>query len=182
MGPCKTNWDRSRSSSGGSYILDELTNRQTEYAYQPGPRRVSGCGFTTEECIDPQANLLAVYSSEFPHIFLSDMSKQEHATLNGLLNGIVENPPDPHDRILYKRIKQRDSFYRQGGQKVRVSTLVDTGEVTDVIQKEKVDHLNLYCPNSQLDLRISVSTETKCERSPYVVPVVTNVMFGTDAL
>lgn len=100
-----------------------------------------------------------------PHTFLSDMSQREHGTLNKLLNGIVENPPDPHDRIAYKRTKQKDSFYRNNGQRVRVSTLVDTGEVTDIVQKAKIDHLNIYCPNSPLDLRISVSTETKCK--PY---------------
>ena len=101
-----------------------------------------------------------------PHTFLSDMSKREHGTLNALLNGIVENPPDPNDRIMYKRIKQKDSFYRSNGQRVRVSTLVDTNEVTDVVQKVKIDHLNIYCPNSQLDLRISISTETKCRSCP----------------
>lgn len=43
-----------------------------------------------------------------------------------------------------------------------MSTLAETSEVTDVIQKTKVDHLNIFCPASSLDLRISVSTETKC--------------------
>lgn len=107
----------------------------------------------------------AVYSTDFPHTFMSDMSKREHGTLNALLNGTVEHPPDPMDRIMYKRIRQRDSFYRYEGRRIRVSTLAETGEVTDVIEKTKVDHLNIFCPNSSLDLRISVSTETKCQRS-----------------
>lgn len=104
-----------------------------------------------------------MYSGDFAHSFLPDMSKTQHGTLNALLNGIVENPPDPNDRIKYKRIRQKDSFYRFAGQRVRVSELADTGEITEVIEKRKVDHLNIYCPNSPLDLRISVSTETRCE-------------------
>jgi hypothetical protein len=90
------------------------------------------------------------------------MTSKQHQTLNLVLNQLVESPPDPGDRIRYKRIKQKDTFYRQGGRKVRVSALAETGQVTEVIQKEKVDHLDLYCPAAQLDLRISVNTETPC--------------------
>lgn len=79
-----------------------------------------------------------------------------------VLNELVQNPPNPRDRIRYKRIKQKDSFYRENGQKIRVSSDADTGEIKEVIIKEKVDHLDIYCPASALDLRISVNTETPC--------------------
>lgn len=95
------------------------------------------------------------------------MTHKQHTNLNGVLNRLVESPPDPTDRVHYKRIKQKDSFYRYGGSKIRVSTLITkeeqdprNGEITEIIQKEKVDHLDIYCPAAELDLRISVNTET----------------------
>jgi hypothetical protein len=91
------------------------------------------------------------------------MTHKQHAHLNKELNRLVESPPNPEDPIRYKRIKQKDSFYRSNGRKVRVSTVAETGQVTEIIQKEKVDHLDVYCPASQLDLRISVNTETPCK-------------------
>ena len=79
-----------------------------------------------------------------------------------VLNELVQNPPHPRDRIRYKRIKQKDSFHRENGRKIRVSSVAETGEIKEVIMKEKVDHLDIYCPYSQLDMRISVNTETPC--------------------
>jgi hypothetical protein len=91
------------------------------------------------------------------------MTHKQHASLNKILNGLVENPPDPSNRLHYKRIKQKDSFYMVNGRKVRVSSLAETGQVTETIHKEKVDHLDIFCPASPLDLRISVNTETPCK-------------------
>jgi hypothetical protein len=108
-----------------------------------------------------QSNKVAVLG-DIPHAFLSDMHQKQHHNLNMVLNELVQNPPNPRDRIRYKRIKQKDSFYRENGRKIRVSSVADTGEIKEVIMKEKVDHLDIYCPNSQLDMRISVNTETPC--------------------
>jgi polynucleotide 5'-triphosphatase len=102
---------------------------------------------------------------DIPHAFLSDMHQKQHHNLNMVLNELVQNPPNPRDRIRYKRIKQKDSFYHENGRKIRVSSVADTGEIKEVIMKEKVDHLDIYCPNSQLDMRISVNTETPCTPS-----------------
>jgi len=93
------------------------------------------------------------------------MHQKQHHNLNMVLNELVQNPPNPRDRIRYKRIKQKDSFHRENGHKIRVSSVADTGEIKEVIMKEKVDHLDIYCPNSQLDMRISVNTETPCMSS-----------------
>jgi len=109
--------------------------------------------------------MLAVMG-DIPHAFLSDMNHKQHQSLNMVLNQLVESQPTPGNRIKYKRIKQKDSFYRDQGRKVRVSELAETGEITEVIIKEKVDHLDIYCPASALDLRISVNTETPCTLSP----------------
>jgi polynucleotide 5'-triphosphatase len=106
-------------------------------------------------------NVPAVYANQ--HMFSSDMMPSQHKELNKVLNGLVTNPPDPSNRLRYKRIKQVDTFYQVNGRKVRVSSLAETGEVTDVILKEKVDHLDIFCPAQNLDLRISVNTETPGE-------------------
>jgi hypothetical protein len=121
---------------------------------------------TRSDPTDTANKSTAVYG-DIPHAFLSDMTHKQHMNLNGVLNRLVETPPDIHDRVHYKRIKQKDSFYRQGGQKIRVSSLITkdeqderNGQITEIIQKEKVDHLDIYCPAAELDLRISVNTET----------------------
>jgi polynucleotide 5'-triphosphatase len=94
------------------------------------------------------------------------MHQKQHHNLNMVLNEIVQNPPNPRDRVKYQRIRQKDSFYRDRGRKIRVSSVAETGEVKEVIMKEKVDHLDIYCPASALDLRISVNTETPCMSPP----------------
>jgi hypothetical protein len=56
--------------------------------------------------------------------FESDMTMQQHAHFNKLLNGLVEK-----GILKYSHTKQSDLFYRKGNGKVRVSVDSKTNEV-----------------------------------------------------
>jgi hypothetical protein len=75
--------------------------------------------------------------------------------MNQLLNQMVTS------RLLkHTSSKRTDEFYQIGPRKLRVSVNTETGERLETIVKEKLEDIDIWCPNSALDMRISISTET----------------------
>ncbi|KAJ2080800.1 mRNA-capping enzyme subunit beta [Coemansia sp. RSA 988] len=98
--------------------------------------------------------------------FESDMTLQQHAMFNKLLNQRVDETRRPEfrgSRIVYKHTREVDHFYRLDGTRIRVTKDKESGEVISVITKNKVADLNIYSPRTKLDIRITINEEQTLE-------------------
>ncbi|KAI8895904.1 CYTH-like domain-containing protein, partial [Globomyces pollinis-pini] len=90
--------------------------------------------------------------------FKSDMTMAQHACFNQLLNSLV----NPNSKVKYVHLKEIDQFYNiRGIGKVRQTIDQKSKKIKNCILKTKVENLEIYMPNSQLDCRISVNIETQ---------------------
>ncbi|KAJ2376491.1 mRNA-capping enzyme subunit beta [Coemansia sp. RSA 2607] len=99
--------------------------------------------------------------------FESNMTLQQHAMFNKLLNQRVDETRRPEyrgSRVEYKHTKEVDHFYRIDGTRVRVTTDKETGQVLSVITKNRVADLNIYSPRTKLDIRITINEEQPMEQ------------------
>ncbi|KAJ2762748.1 mRNA-capping enzyme subunit beta [Coemansia nantahalensis] len=98
--------------------------------------------------------------------FESNMTLQQHAMFNKLLNQRVDEARRPEfrgSRVMYKHTREIDHFYKVDGTRVRVTRNKETGEVLSVITKNKVADLNIYSPRTKLDIRITINEELPLE-------------------
>ncbi|PIA19615.1 mRNA triphosphatase CET1, partial [Coemansia reversa NRRL 1564] len=98
--------------------------------------------------------------------FESDMTLQQHAMFNKLLNQRVDETRRPEfrgSRIVYKHTREVDHFYRMDGTRIRVTKDKESGEIISVITKTKVADLNIYSPRTKLDIRITINEEQTLE-------------------
>ncbi|KAJ2627657.1 mRNA-capping enzyme subunit beta [Coemansia sp. RSA 1694] len=108
-----------------------------------------------------------VYTDDKNIRFESNMTQQQHAMFNKLLNQRVDETRRPEfrgSRIEYKHTKEIDHFYRVEGTRVRVTTDKESGQVLAVITKTKIADLNIYSPRTKLDIRITINEEQPLER------------------
>ncbi|KAJ2727018.1 mRNA-capping enzyme subunit beta [Coemansia sp. Benny D115] len=94
--------------------------------------------------------------------FESDMTLQQHAMFNKILNQRVDETRRPEhrgSRVEYRHTKEIDHFYRVDGTRVRVTTNKESGEIISVITKNRIADLNIYSPRTKLDIRISINEE-----------------------
>ncbi|KAI9505171.1 mRNA-capping enzyme subunit beta [Coemansia spiralis] len=99
--------------------------------------------------------------------FESNMTLQQHATFNRLLNQRVDETRRPEfrgSRIEYSHTKEIDHFYKLDGTRIRVTTDKESGQVIAVITKTKIADLNIYSPRTKLDIRISINEEKTLEK------------------
>ncbi|KAJ2843276.1 mRNA-capping enzyme subunit beta, partial [Coemansia erecta] len=99
--------------------------------------------------------------------FESNMTLQQHAAFNRLLNQRVDETRRPEfrgSRIVYSHTKEIDHFYKIEGMRIRVTTEKDSGRVISVITKTKVADLNIYSPRTKLDIRITINEEKALEK------------------
>jgi len=102
--------------------------------------------------------------------FVSDMTMEQHRNYNQILNKLVNDGSKPNPKTAhfsYRHIHQMDSFYQVPGhrEKLRLSTDEANNQVINFIKKVNIGHLNIYLPNSPLDLRISINIEEKMDQS-----------------
>lgn len=108
------------------------------------------------------------------------MSKQQHASINNLLNSAVQ---DSRGAVRFSREQHVDSLYPpppgllesighhgSHNDKVRVST-DRGGNVVGTIVKTRLADLNVYSPGECFDWRVSLSTETPVQFEPNSQPV-----------
>ncbi|KAL8697264.1 MAG: hypothetical protein Q9224_002403 [Gallowayella concinna] len=123
--------------------------------------------------------------------FKSSMTMAQHAQLNEFLNkAVIESSPLPPNApprlgrprvpLVYARFKQTDTFYdlspnalntlppviqnyldRRNAPKVRITTEQGTGKEVARIIKVKVANIEVYCPRTLFDWRVSVNLEMK---------------------
>lgn len=123
---------------------------------------------------------------DYPSSFVSTMTKQQHASLNTLLNGAVQ---DGAGAVRFAREQHVDALYapppgllesigHAGGHghndKVRVSR-DKRGAVVATIVKTRVADLNVHSPAEAFDWRISLSTETPVQFEPAPAQLPVNV-------
>ncbi|ORX75639.1 mRNA triphosphatase CET1 [Anaeromyces robustus] len=102
--------------------------------------------------------------------FVSDMTIKQHENYNKLLNELVVEGNKPNAKsafFSYRHIHQLDSFFQVQGHKenLRLSFDEKSQKVLTFIKKVNVGHLNIYLPNSPLDLRISVNIEEEMDQN-----------------
>ncbi|KAJ2389597.1 mRNA-capping enzyme subunit beta [Coemansia sp. RSA 2611] len=98
--------------------------------------------------------------------FESNMTQQQHAKFNQLLNQRVDETRRAEfrgARVEYRHTREIDHFYRINGTRVRVTRNKETGEVLQVITKSKIADLNIYSPRTKLDIRITINEERPLE-------------------
>ncbi|KAJ2685739.1 mRNA-capping enzyme subunit beta [Coemansia spiralis] len=108
-----------------------------------------------------------VYTDDKNIRFESNMTVQQHAMFNKLLNQRVDETRRPEfrgSRIEYKHTKEIDHFYRVDGTRLRVTTDKESGQVLAVITKTKIADLNIFSPRTKLDIRITINEESTMER------------------
>lgn len=101
--------------------------------------------------------------------FESNMPLAQHRQFNAMLNQLLETygkPDYPYARIRYKHVKIVDSFYAVGGEKVRVSRDAETNKVVQCVVKRRLGDLNILCPNSYADWRVSINVEEPVQELP----------------
>ncbi|RPA80048.1 mRNA triphosphatase CET1, partial [Ascobolus immersus RN42] len=116
--------------------------------------------------------------------FRSSMTEKQHRDLNQFLNQCFQEsqprPGQPVSRVPMKYVhtKERDTFHElppsqyslfppslkdyffsRGKPRVRVTTDTKTEKVLHSIVKARIADLNVFCPNSLFDFRISVNIE-----------------------
>jgi len=112
-----------------------------------------------------------VLQSNFKGIrFVSDMTMDQHRNYNQILNKLVNDGNKPNAKsafFSYRHIHQIDSFYQVPGhkEKLRLSTDKTNNNVISFIKKVNIGHLNIYLPNSPLDLRISINIEEQMDQA-----------------
>ncbi|KAI9207147.1 CYTH-like domain-containing protein [Polychytrium aggregatum] len=88
--------------------------------------------------------------------FASDMTMDQHAHYNRLLNNLTL---ERGSIIRYTHLREVDSFYYAPSKNVRVTTNEGSSEIKAIVIKKKVATIDVYCPAYPLDYRISVSEE-----------------------
>ncbi|KAI8920612.1 nucleophile aminohydrolase [Entophlyctis helioformis] len=89
--------------------------------------------------------------------FSSNMSRNQHATLNQKLNAATVRPGSG---IRYVHLREEDLFYTiRGIGKVRKTVTKGTQQVKCIISKMGVANLEVFLPTSALDYRVSVNLE-----------------------
>ncbi|GAA5877906.1 hypothetical protein JCM3774_001766 [Rhodotorula dairenensis] len=100
--------------------------------------------------------------------FDANMSGNQHAHFNQLLNMRVEESADPsypHARVRYTHTRELDSFHQVpnpgGGPPRKVRVTRDQKDPTKVraVEKIRVADMNVYSPKRLFDWRVSVSLE-----------------------
>ncbi|KAJ3405962.1 hypothetical protein HDV05_006241, partial [Chytridiales sp. JEL 0842] len=106
-------------------------------------------------------------------------AKDQHSYFNQLLNRFVGDPKYKGE-VRCKHRKEVDKYYRVDGRKVRMTfdKQQDMKYIENTtIEKQRIADLNIYCPRSRLDYRISVNVELPMEGA---VPVDERPEFTRD--
>lgn len=104
----------------------------------------------TRDRIKDHSESESVFAFNSNHCFESNMTMEQHAMFNQLLNHAAKNNPN----IKYLHSKSIDSFYDPLRISKDESTLVQT-----CIKKIKVSEMHIRSPNCDFDFRISVNLE-----------------------
>eukprot|EP00158_Paraphelidium_tribonemae_P006651 Partr_v1_DN27918_c0_g1_i2_m11380 putative mRNA CAPPING len=120
--------------------------------------------------------------------FQSDMTMQQHAHFNKLLNARVqESVEGPVSPVYYKHVREVDQFFVSPTStsssastaapppRIRVTRDQATDRVLSIVRKERVAHLHIFMPHLPLDCRISISIEHRLHEIPAVDPISTRV-------
>lgn len=73
--------------------------------------------------------------------------------------------------IQYRHLYETDHFRMAGTKKVRVRKEQKTGRTIQTCHKVRLGDLNVHCPMSKFDWRLSISTETPRESAARRSPV-----------
>ncbi|KAJ9068375.1 mRNA-capping enzyme subunit beta [Entomophthora muscae] len=100
--------------------------------------------------------------------FQSDMSQAQHQHFNQMLNTRVNETNSAGykgKRISYKHLYEKDTFYVAKGGKIRVTCDSRTDEIKEdgIVQKTRLDSMDIYSPLNNLDFRISINDEVPME-------------------
>lgn len=87
----------------------------------------------------------------------------QHKHFNRLLNFEVQETRTTPIPIHYTHAYEDDIFRMAGTKKVRVRRDQKTRAVVQVCEKVRLGDLNIFCPMSKFDWRLSISTEKPCE-------------------
>ncbi|ODQ51285.1 mRNA triphosphatase CET1, partial [Saitoella complicata NRRL Y-17804] len=103
--------------------------------------------------------------------FEADMTQRQHRDYNEFLNKQVQESHlsrAHRAQIEYKHLRQIDKFYpaTSGPNRTRVSVDKKTGEVLEVIAKEKIADLHVYSPTSIFDWRLTINYEHRASPPP----------------
>ncbi|PWN44053.1 mRNA triphosphatase CET1 [Ceraceosorus guamensis] len=100
--------------------------------------------------------------------FQSNMTQEQHKSLNTTLNALVPK------RMIYSRLREHDSLHAN---RVRVTREHGSKEIKSgpggIIRKERVADMNVFCPNHNLDYRISLNWELPIQSPPQDQPQLT---------
>eukprot|EP00842_Homolaphlyctis_polyrhiza_P004914 jgi/Hompol1/5423/HPOL_004424-RA len=89
--------------------------------------------------------------------FESDMTRDQHATLNRRLNALVR----PDSKVKSVHVREIDLFFNIAGLgRVRKTVIKASNQIKGVLIKRNVANLQVFLPSSPLDYRVSVNTET----------------------
>lgn len=103
--------------------------------------------------------------------FESDMSKEAHRHFNQLLNAVFrrsqasESSAMPGQKMRYQHTREVDSFYRTSAGRVRITRDKATQKLLACVVKRRVVNLDIYCPRSRFDWRLSINLEVSADPS-----------------
>lgn len=90
-------------------------------------------------------------------------AQAQHKHFNRLLNFEVQETRLSPLPIQYAHAFEDDIFRKAGTKKVRIRKDQKTQAVIQVCEKVRLGDLNVFCPMSKFDWRLSISTEKPCE-------------------
>ncbi|KAI8099206.1 CYTH-like domain-containing protein [Halteromyces radiatus] len=108
--------------------------------------------------------------------FESNMPLQQHKYYNNMFNDLVNKSQAKDykgERIKYRHTRETDRFHDMGGRKkCRVTIDQQTGKIVPdgIIEKVRLEDLNIHSPTQPLDYRISINLEIpqSMPESPYI--------------
>jgi hypothetical protein len=111
---------------------------------------------TSQNRIRPvNSEAIVIYDSHF--VFDSGISQEHHSAFNRLLNHLIH----PKSKTKYTHSKTLDSFYTKNHVKLRSTEYLDQGaQKKIIISKKRISDIEISCPNSPFDVRISVNIES----------------------
>ncbi|KAJ1955658.1 mRNA-capping enzyme subunit beta [Dispira parvispora] len=107
--------------------------------------------------------------------FESNMTLEQHRAFNVMFNKRVQASCQPGYRgakVKYRHSREVDQYYEvpvdgdRRGRRVRVTLDQGTREVVPngILEKRRIADLDIYCPNSHLDFRITVNEERPAQK------------------
>lgn len=166
--------DRRSDPDGLAYVFDsDMTLVSRVPLYAPHSSGRLACERALE--LSSSSSLPSLYSPPPLHL-----PQAQHKHFNVLLNAQFNTSQQSTSKIVYSHPLETDTFHAipsDGGggnreRKVRVRTNKKTGQIVDVVEKVRLGDLNVYCPGSGFDWRLSCSVERPGELARVFFPLL----------